>query len=420
MSELKKPLPRGLVFKIEDRILYDRWMAVKNNPDLKIINRWDQSDVFYNTRKTLDSMGYDVTKLSDKRKVINQHIKDYFDRMGIKRHEVGIFAADRAVMAFQRKLYSVSFENYKQLAYLGVDIVLIEKEGTVDKLVPFTSELGIALVQSEGFVAEYGVMLADEAKKQAVNLFILTDFDASGILLAHKIKGATRIGIHLGVIDEFNVQRDENGNSFEQLDQRKIRESYNGGDHWTYLRNLSKGAVRHETKQSSWWKVVDQHDKDYQTFLNAIYMSNDGIDLKYIDFIKYYRIELNTIMDEVGAQRFWYWLKDKLIETFPNRDYNRAIAVPDYVYTDTMNNFIVKLQESLTNKLENDVNDIERAYMNTNYGFLDTTESLTYTRQYLKNRLENDEEIMQIDSNLQDLMDKLAEQDIKSFMESTF
>lgn len=236
------------MFQIEDSILYERWMAVKQNPNLKIINRWDQSDVFYNTRKKLDAKGYDVTKLSDKRKEINQHIKKYFDRLGIKRHEVGIFAADRAVMAFQGQEYSVNFENYERLAQLGVDIVLIEKEGTVAKLVPFTSEFGIALVQSEGFVAEYGVMLAREATKQGVNLIILTDFDASGILLAHKIKNATRLGIHLGVINEFNAQRDDNGNPFEQLDHRKLRERYNGGDHWTYLRNLSRGAIRDETK----------------------------------------------------------------------------------------------------------------------------------------------------------------------------
>ncbi|HJR84195.1 MAG TPA: hypothetical protein VJ772_02380 [Nitrososphaeraceae archaeon] len=407
MSEYKLEIPRGLVFKVEDDILYNRYKAVMKNPDLKITNRWDQSDVFYNTRKKLDAMGYDVTKLSDKRKIINQHIKNYCDRNSVKRHEVGIFAADRAVMAFQGKLHSVSFENYKQLAHLGVDIVLIEKEGTVDKLVPFTSELDIALVQSEGFVSEYGVMLAQEAKKQGVNLAILTDFDASGILLAHKINGAIRLGIDLGVIDEFNAQRDEYGNPFEQLDRRKLRESYIGGDHWTYFRNLSKGAVRDELKQNSWWKVNNEHDTNYMKFLNTIYMSNDGIDLKYIDFIEHYRIELNTIMDEVGAQRFWYWLKDKLIKTFPKRDYNRAIPVPDYVLTDTMNNFIVKLKVSLSNKLENNVSDIRRAYVDTNNGFLDTTESLKYAKQYLKNKLENDEEIMQIDSQLQDLIDGL-------------
>lgn len=75
MLTTKKDIPRGLIFKVEDNILWDRCLAVKNNPALKTMNRWDQSDVFYNTRKKLDAMGYDVTKLSDKRKEINQHIK---------------------------------------------------------------------------------------------------------------------------------------------------------------------------------------------------------------------------------------------------------------------------------------------------------------------------------------------------------
>lgn len=407
MLPTKKEIPRGLIFKVEDMILWERRTAVRNNPDLKITNRWDQSDVFYNTRKKLDAMGYDVTKLSDKRKEINQHIKKYYDRIGVKRHQVGIFAADRAVMAFKGELYSVSFENYQQLADLGVDIMLIEKEGIVDKLVPFTTGFGIALVQSEGFVSEYGVMLAQEAKKQGVNLFTLTDFDASGILLAHKIRGATRLGIHLGVIDEFNAQRDESGNPFDKLDQRKLRESYNGGDHWTYLFNLSRGAIRDETKQNSWWKVIHEHDEHYMNFLNTIYESDGEIELKYIDFLQYYRIELNTIMDEVGAQRFWSWLKDKLIETFHTRDYNRAITVPDYVLTDTMSDFIAKLKQSLSNKLKEDISNIERAYRNTTNGFLHTNESLIYTRKYLKNKLENDNDIMRIDSQLRYLIDEL-------------
>jgi len=112
-------------------------------------------------------------------------------------------------------------------------------------------------------------------------------------------------------------------------------------------------------------------------------------------------------MDEVGAQRFWNWLKDKLIETFPTRDYNRAITVPDYVYTETMTNFIMVLRKSLTNQLKENVSDIERAYRDTKNGFLGTNEALTYTRQYLKKKLENDDNIMRIDSQLQDIIEEL-------------
>ena len=40
------------------------------------------------------------------------YIKEYCeDTLEIKRHQIGIFAADRAVMAYQGETYSVSFEN---------------------------------------------------------------------------------------------------------------------------------------------------------------------------------------------------------------------------------------------------------------------------------------------------------------------
>ena len=80
-------------------------------------------------------------------------------------------------MAFQGRTYSVSYENYKSLAHLGVDVVCVEKEGIVDKLVPFTRGFGIALVQSQGFLSEYGQMLAQEADKTGANVAMLTDFE---------------------------------------------------------------------------------------------------------------------------------------------------------------------------------------------------------------------------------------------------
>ena len=161
-------------------------------------------------------MGYDVSIYGDrdKRKDLTKHVKDYCDRLvycehckerrphmmgiklksitdftcekchlkltrGIKRHNIGIFPADRAVMAFNGRSYSVSFENYKQLAHLGADVVCVEKEGFVDKEIPFTTGVGVALVQSQGFLSEYGEMLAQEAARAFpayANAAMLTDF----------------------------------------------------------------------------------------------------------------------------------------------------------------------------------------------------------------------------------------------------
>jgi hypothetical protein len=214
-----KRLPIGLPTRTLEAIIDERRKAVKNNPDLKVTDRWDQSDVFYNTRKRLDAMGYDTSKYAerDKRKELTRHIKDYCDSLGIKRHDIGIFAADRAVLAYRGQLYSVSFENYEQLADLGTDIICVEKEGIVDKLVPFTTYFGIALLQSQGFIAEFGEMLAHAAAKNGAHVAILTDFDSSGIDLAFTIKDVTRLGISLKSIDEINRQAGKSLHSCGEL-----------------------------------------------------------------------------------------------------------------------------------------------------------------------------------------------------------
>ena len=154
----------------------------------------------------LHSKGYNVESLGEgeRRQKLYSYIKEYCEKMGIKRHDIGIFPADRAVMAYQGETYSVSFENYKQLAHLGVDVVCIEKEGIVEKLAPFTEGVGIALVQSQGFVSEYGIMLAQEAKYYNANVMVLTDFDAGGVRIAFDIEGITRIGIDFDTIKEIN------------------------------------------------------------------------------------------------------------------------------------------------------------------------------------------------------------------------
>jgi len=51
-------------------------------------------------------------------------------------------------MEFQGQSYSVNYDNIEMLRFLGIDVMFIEKEGIVEKLTPFTTGLGIALVHS--------------------------------------------------------------------------------------------------------------------------------------------------------------------------------------------------------------------------------------------------------------------------------
>jgi hypothetical protein len=49
----------------------------------------------------------------------------------------------------------------------GSDIVFVEKQGTVIKLMPFAEKIGLSFIDSQGFGSEYGVALAMLCDKQA-------------------------------------------------------------------------------------------------------------------------------------------------------------------------------------------------------------------------------------------------------------
>jgi hypothetical protein len=68
-------------------------------------------------------------------------------------------------MAFNGQIDNVNCEKLELLARLGTDIILTEKEGLVNTLVPFTSNMGIALLQSGGWSSEYTKFLIEKAQQ---------------------------------------------------------------------------------------------------------------------------------------------------------------------------------------------------------------------------------------------------------------
>ena len=89
--------------------------------------------------------------------------------------------------------------------HLGTDMLIIEKEGVAEVLSPFAEKMGIALLNTRGFLTEYASMLSNLSKENGCNVAILTDFDVSGLLLARKVPGVFRIGIDFGTLDYFHL-----------------------------------------------------------------------------------------------------------------------------------------------------------------------------------------------------------------------
>jgi hypothetical protein len=441
-------IPKGLARQTIRHLIDTRYLAVYKNPALITDkkHRMDQSDIFYPMRTMLSRKGYDVKSLSGRKGEVREklytYIKEYCeDVLKIKRHQIGIFAADRAVMAYQGKTYSVSFENVKELAKKGVDIICIEKEGIVEKLSAFTEDLGIALVQSQGFVSEYGIMLATEAKKTGANVMILTDFDVDGIKIAFQLEGVTRIGIDFDSIDEINKQIKaelEGKNPFEPespgvppvspmddedddsiykpdmddldpeldhvLDLDELKEGRSKTDTHTSLEYLTQGLER---KSRNNHKLVPikgtKHERQY---INYLLMNKAPDGETYLKFLETNRIELNTIMVQIGPKRFFNFLYSQIIKNFPTRRYyGRVMQVPPYVITlDIIDELKDVVDGHIDDCIEDEVNVITGQLIQVK-GFLNVKAKMLQIHKRLTDIIDEDEKLTEFRDKLEDLIE---------------
>ncbi len=240
-----------------------------------------------NERSTLQGLYYKIRKRMNGETDITREsfiaaISNECRSLDIKREELGIFAAVRAEIYFRGEVYPVSWDKLKQLAELGSDIILIEKEGVSIALEPFARRRGVALINSRGFIVEYAKELMDLLRVHNANLFQLTDMDASGLLISTKVEEIPRIGI----------------------------------DHETIVRlGLAFGDV------SELYKPHLRHLKALPKDLQ--------------DSVRSYRIEIDSVLAEVGPDKFWEHLEERMVELAPKRDLTRSldlsINLPDEI-----------------------------------------------------------------------------------------
>ncbi len=102
------------------------------------------------------------------------------------------------------------------------------------------------------------------------------------------------------------------------------------------LHNPPKGKLYESLKDAN---KMNEQVLHYQRYLREVHVI-DGEDISFIDWLENNRIELNTILASAKPEPVWKWLKWKLGEVWPNRDYNRAIDVYDSMLSDTMDKFV--------------------------------------------------------------------------------
>jgi hypothetical protein len=250
------------------------------------------SDVFYDLRKPLEAAGYDVTsKRSAERKTRQtiqvQYIKEICDSLKIRRVDVGILAGEAGHLFYRGEHFAISLDELDSLKLKGVIILIIEKRGIAELLRPIAEPYGIALLSTQGFLTENAIDLAYLASSTGAKVAILTDYDISGIVIAHQVPEVPRIGIDKETLDDLNI-----------LNRQQDLEEY-------YTPNPS-------------------HKKTVEEDINGDFLD---VDLNYLSDK---RIEINAIMKEVGRERFWQWIVSKLEGLFgKDLNYNRAVHIPE-------------------------------------------------------------------------------------------
>jgi hypothetical protein len=429
-----QPVPREMDRHMVKYVVGQRKAAVEkaiasNDNSPFVTNRWDHSDVFYAIRTHLNRLGWDTSVYTDsviggskRRKELYAMIQDVCENYyGVKRHQIGIYPADRATMAFNGKYYTVDFDSIRNLMWIGTDIIVVEKFGTVVKMIPFTQSDGIAFIESQGFVSEYGIALArlcncqkqvskdytdNYVPKYIGHLAVLTDCDSSGVGIGLKIPGAIRLGIDINTLKEINEANPGLGLKLEDLVEGTKQNS-----HWEALVNLcnSKGKIYNDIikSSSSRSEAIRQINASRQYLLQRPFNDGRTKDITFIEYLKDDRIELNTILAAVGPGAFWNWLRYKLLQVWPNRDYRRATFMNDYMLTPTMTKFVQWCQETTTPIIAHRVAEAMEELSNVR-GLIDDIHNKKQEIEddILNDTLLNNNEIKELDKRLQEIMNE--------------
>jgi hypothetical protein len=325
---------------------------------------------------TLDGVWYRLLSVFEQNRMkrpsrewVKKLIKKACDDLHVTRESLNIFAGARAVMYFQGNWSSVKFDDVKSLARNGTDILFIEKMGIVEIFTEHADKYGIAIVNTQGLLTEYGKDLMKEAQRQGGHVAILSDYDDHGLLMASKVPDIPRIGI----------------------DERTFR--YFG---------LSRDALSIEGQQ----RLVN-------------YGFLDLFDDKTVDkeFVKKRRVETDAVLEQVGDERLWENAMVELTGLYPTRNYNRVISMPaaETLYPRNVQSFLGYIN-FFTNKITNDAERKIKSDLSEVRGMLDVRKKNKEISGNLKNLVSQDNGMKIIESKIAELLNSGALPDSKEFL----
>jgi 5S rRNA maturation endonuclease (ribonuclease M5) len=204
------------------------------------------------------------------------------------REKLGIKAAVRAQFFHRGQEHAVSFDSIEWLSDKGSDLILIEKEGVAEILAPYAKRRGFAIVNTRGFAAEYAKQIMKLAEAKKGNVFILTDWDDSGLVMAHNLQGFARIGV------DNNMIKEAGKHASRTLQKKDVEEAY-------------KPSPKHYPS------LPDKEKKD---------VANT-------------RVEIDALLAAVGPEALWKAIEAAITRIARVRDLTRSIApkihLPEYI-----------------------------------------------------------------------------------------
>jgi 5S rRNA maturation endonuclease (ribonuclease M5) len=292
--------------------------------------------------------------------------------LGVKREELGISAAHRAQLHFKGEWHDVGLEEIDKLMTYGTDMLIIEKEGVVKQLAPFADEKGVALLNTRGFLTEYASILSEKSGKNGCNIAILTDLDASGLLIASTLTDVFRVGIDFETLDYFGLERSS------------VEENYKPkSNHLKPLETLATHNSRHTD-------LFDLLPKDMQNIFDQLFADSDNDLDEKVKYVSSKRIEIDSVMAAVDDNsRFCQFIFSKLQERFPTRNYNRAINVPEYVIPTVVESLNETVRKKAIAVSEKERLKLKQRFSNVT-GFLDVRRHDLYTTNKIRTIIEKD------------------------------
>jgi hypothetical protein len=292
--------------------------------------------------RTQDSIWYNCLPLWENERYGNvpkptrDHFKVEIDTMcsrnKVTREELGIIASPWAAIYYEGIWRLVSYDAIIELAKKGVSLVFIEKRDIVQSLGPYAFDDGVALVNSRGFLVEYAKKLAEAARKGRAHIFIMTDYDTAGILIAYEMPDAIWLGCDERMLKKFGIKHNNKNYAIDYTPNKARTNEYD-------LQQILK------------------HDKRFA------HVDVDFIRKKRIDgmVVEGKRVELDAVLARASEQEYggspkvlWDYIKELIDDAAPIQDYNRAVQSK----SPTLSNHYPKPYRQLTTFVEQFIDNI--------------------------------------------------------------